>query len=62
MTTNTKEYQNKYMKDYIKSSPVVECPNCFCKYKKINTRKHLLSKRHNQIFTFNSTFKNLGEI
>ena len=45
MVTNTKEYMNTYMNNYIKNSPVINC-ECGLQYKAYNKYKHMKSHRH----------------
>ena len=47
MVTNTKEYMNEYMKNYVlKNSFKVTCDVCDGCYKKYHEYKHKQSKRH----------------
>lgn len=62
MTTNNKQYQNKYMKDYIKNSKKVLCELCNIEYKKVYEYKHFRSKTHKIITTFNKDFNNLKNL
>lgn len=51
------ENMKKYMKDYIKSSPIIQCPLCDTKYKKVYKYKHIKSKHHVLINNFNKKIK-----
>ena len=47
MPTNSKEYMNAYMKEYVKKNNVsMICPECKGTFKKYNKYIHQKSKRH----------------
>lgn len=60
MTTNNKEYQLKYMKDYIKNSKIIICPDCNTQYKKVYEYKHFKTHNHLIIIKFKKDFNNLS--
>ena len=47
MPSNSKEYMNEYMKQYIaKKSEIIVCPVCDTEYKKYNKYAHNKTKKH----------------
>ncbi len=59
MTTNNKQYQSNYMKDYIKNSKKIICSLCNKEYKKVYEYRHFQSKNHKTILEFKNNFNNL---
>ena len=49
MTTNSKEYMNKYMQAYTKNSMPIHCDLCNINTKKYLYRSHEKTKKHKQI-------------
>ena len=49
MTTNSKEYMNKYMQAYTKNSMPIHCDLCNINTKKYLYRSHEKTKKHQRI-------------
>ena len=50
MTTNSKEYMNKYMQAYTRNNSMpVHCPLCDINTKKYLWRSHTTTKKHQRI-------------
>ena len=56
MSPNTNDYMRKYMVDYVKNSPLIECNICNGKYKKVYYYRHIKSNNHNNIKKFIESF------
>ena len=57
MTTNTNEYQIKYMKEYVKKSPKITCPLCGYSFKLVYKYNHNKSKAHISLSKFINNFE-----
>lgn len=62
MTTNNKQYQSNYMKNYIINSKKIICSLCNKEYKKVYEYRHFQSKNHKTILEFNKNFNNLKNL
>ena len=60
MTTNDKDFQMSYMREYRKNSKIVTCPDCDMKYKLVYKYNHLFSKNHKSIIQFKNSFQKLN--